>query len=452
MHHKENQGIHCPTTHREYLDYIAPLALELEQKAVVRDILLEDPAISSTQIMSLLGISKEELIETYKLLQQDKEFQLAVNSPFYSRKIMFNIARTIVRDLDSDPEYVERMLSGQPISPRVVELHTTKGSCNYNCVMCLWSDKQNKTYSSVDMEEGGLLNKEQWEQTLASIKDLGARYAVFSGGGEVLLNRDFFGLLDFSKKVGLKTQLYTSGYNLSNLTDQQWSSLLNMDRIRFSIHSPIKQTYNKIVDMPDVSHALPNVTNNLQELLLKRNQNNEKLKVGIGFVIQPLNVSQVEEMVLFAQNLGVDFLNIRRDEILVTNPQLITIRSKFLSGQYGNMEVDFSDNLTAFMNEEEYSLNKTDQCFMKFLRPAVTPFGQWTPCDLMAEPMYSNQDFVLGNLHADSVEKILVNAQETKVPASCPSCMPSGQTGNAILSKLLEDYSQGIDFREQPFY
>ncbi len=187
------------------------------------------------------------------------------------------------------------------------------------------------------------------------------------------------------------------------------------------------------------------------------------MRVGIGFVIQPLNVSQVEEMVLFAQNLGVDFLNIRRDEILVTNPlsaddearlreQLIAIRSKFLSGQYGGMEVDFSDNLTAFMNEEEYFLNKTDQCFMKFLRPAVTPFGQWTPCDLMAEPMYADPDFVLGDLHVDSVKKILVNAQETEVPASCSSCMPSGQTGNAILSKLLEDYSQGIDFRDQPFY
>ncbi len=43
-----------------------------------------------------------------------------------------------------------------------------------------------------------------------------------------------------------------------------------MDRIRFSIHSPIEQTYNKIVGMPDVSHALPKVTNNLQELLLKK--------------------------------------------------------------------------------------------------------------------------------------------------------------------------------------
>ncbi|MCB9812941.1 MAG: radical SAM protein [Pseudomonadales bacterium] len=447
----------------EYRAFVSALAIETGQRSLIRDIILSEPSTTSAKIMKAVGISAEELVKIYRDLQTDEEFQLAVNSPYYSRRLMFNVARTVVHDLASDSDYTQRLISGDPVSSRVVELHTTKGTCNYNCVMCLWSDKGERTYDTAQMKGFGLMQTEEWKNTLATIREFGTKVAVFSGGGEVLLNKDFFRLLAFSHSVGLKTQLYTSGYNMTHLEEEEWGELLNMDRIRFSIHSSNEGTYNDIVSMPEHAHALTKVDNNLKLLLEKRNIVGSDLKIGIGFVIQPLNTMQVEDIVEFAKRTGVDYLNIRRDEILVTNPldqesevelrkQLLRIRQNIVNGVYGNLEIDFSDNLVAFMNEEKYLLPQVPQCVIKHFRPTINPYGLWNSCDLKGEPMYADPDFVIGDLHQDGVVKILARTQQTTIPAACTSCMPSGQTGNAIFTKLLQDHALGIDFKDQPFF
>lgn len=452
-----------PTALGEYRTFVSALAIEGGRQSLVRDIILNNPSTSSAELMKTIGISAEELVAIYRDLQQNEEFQLAVNSPCYSRRLMFNVARTIVRDLSSDHDYTDRLTSGEPVSSRVIELHTTKGTCNYNCVMCLWSDKGERTYDTTNMKGSGLMGTEEWENTLADIHKFGAKIAVFSGGGEVLLNQDFFRLLAFSHSIGLKTQLYTSGYNMAHLADDERGQLLAMDRIRFSIHSPDEDTYNAIVSMPERAHALSKIEDHLRVLLEKRDTVNSELKIGIGFVIQPLNVMQVEDIVEFAKRMGVDYLNIRRDEILVTNPldpesevklreQLLHIRTNIMNGAYRNLEIDFSDNLVAFMNEEDYSLPQVPYCVLKHLRPTINPYGLWNPCDLKGEPMYADPDFVIGDLHQQSVANILARTQQMTIPATCTSCMPSGQTGNAIFTKLLQDHALGIDFRDQPFF
>ncbi len=460
---KDHFQISSPTALDEFRTFTTDLAIEGDRRSMVRDIILRDPSTPSTEIMNQLGISVQELIEAYKALQTDEAFQLAVNSPFYSRKIMFTVARTVVRDFDADPEYVAKLVAGEPVSSRVVELHTTKGTCNYSCAMCLWSDKRNRTYETQQMKGQGLLSLEEWKSTLVDMHSFGAKTAVFSGGGEVLLNSDFFQVLDFAHSIGFRTHLFTSGYNMHGLSDHEWSQLLSMDRIRFSIHASNEETYNAVVGMPANNNALLKVQNNVTELLQRRNASDSNLKIGIGFVIQPLNVLHVEDMVAFAKNMGVDYLNIRRDEILVTNPlstedeqllreQLVRIRSGMLQGQYGQLEIDFSDNLTAFMNSEDYSLRQASSCVLKSFRASITPFGQLMPCDLKAEPMYADPDFVIGDFHEQTTEEILTRSQQMVIPTSCTSCMPSGQTGNAIFTKLLQDYALGIAFRDQPFY
>ncbi|MCA9329446.1 radical SAM protein, partial [Candidatus Saccharibacteria bacterium] len=197
----------------------------VEQEArlsVVRRILLEDPSIDSQEIERKLGLSREDLLQIYSQLQKDPEYQAVSRSHYYSRRIMFLVAKAIVNDFASDPVYVEKLLSGQAVSSRVVELHATKGTCNYQCEMCLWSDKHDMTYKTQKMEGNGLMHLEDWKRVLTDIKAMGTKVVVFSGGGEVLLNADFFDILNHAHEIGLRTQLYTSGYNLKNLKPEQW--------------------------------------------------------------------------------------------------------------------------------------------------------------------------------------------------------------------------------------
>ncbi len=278
--------------------------------ARVGNILLKDPSTPSREIINLCGEKGSELIHVYSGLQKDPLFQYVAQSPFYSRRIMFNIARTITRDFDNDPDYIERLISGEPVTSRVVELHSTKATCNYNCVMCFWSNVNQTKNMMPEMHEGELMSVYDWKKMLFEIKKLGTKTAVFSGGGEPLLNPDFFEIINFAHQIGLKTQLYTNGFNMADLSENEWSCLLKMEKIRFSIHSPKENTYNQIVKLPAKVNALKKVAYNLSNLLEKREASGSMLKVGMGFVIQPYNALEIEEMVEFFLQSSADFINI----------------------------------------------------------------------------------------------------------------------------------------------
>lgn len=447
-----------------YRSVLLALAIEGNNKySEVRDLFIREPALPTFDLVTQSGVSFDEILLYYRQMQIDEELRLVSNSVFYPRRIMFQIARNIVKDFDSDREYVEKILSREPVSSRVIEIHARRGTCNYNCVMCLWSDKNNYTYRNQKIEINGLMSIEDWKKFLVGIKDFGARTIVFSGGGEPLLNPDVFQLIEFTHSIGFRTQLYTNGFNLRNLSNYEWEQILTMEKIRFSIHSPIEEQYSRIVNIPSTIGALARVTENLQELLERRRTIKSRISVGIGFVIQPFNFDQIIDIVNFASQQKVDFLNIRSDEVNVTPPldmlqreetrrQLNVVRLGIVSGSYKPLIIDLSDNLTAFANGEDYNIRRVNLCVSKHYRPVINPFGLWMPCDLKAEPMFYNPEYVIGNLHKENVEEILRKSQQIQISADCEKCMPSGQTGNAIFTKIISDYKSGIDFRDLPFF
>jgi len=331
---------------------------------MIRNIFIEEPSLPVYETLRKYDVSISEIIKYYRLMQVDENLQLITNSIFYPRRIMFQVGRRMVTDFNSDREYIERLLSGKPVSSRIVEIHATKGTCNYNCVMCLWSDKNKHTYRTKNMEGSGLMSLDDWKKILTEIKNLGARTVVFSGGGEPLLNRDFFPLIEFAHNIGFATQLYTNGFYLRGLTEYEWDQILAMERIRFSIHSPFEKQYSQIIGVPSSIGALTRVRENLQDLIMKRNNKKSKTAIGIGFVIQAINFNQIIEMADFAKQAEVDFLDLRSDEVKISGSlnaeqqkevyrQLNIVRRRIIFGVYNPLIVDLSDNLTAFANGEK---------------------------------------------------------------------------------------------------
>ena len=214
--------------------------------------------------------------------------------------------------------------------------------------------------------------------------------------------------------------------------------------------------------MPESVHALPKVSENIRELLARKKSQDGTVRVGIGFVTQALNYSQIERMVSFASDLGVDFLDIRQDEVDVTRnlhldektvvaKQLGNIREKALRGEFGSTSVDVSDDLTALVNDIEQETRVVNECFMKKLRPAISPYGIVGPCDLKVEPRFANPVTVFGSAKRQTIPLIAEKMIEKHIPANCVECMPSGRTGNAIFTKLLRDFEAGVDYIDQPF-
>ncbi len=424
---------------------------------------LTDPSITAADLSTATGLSLGEVKNLYRSLQTYEEARRITESVHYPRKMMTKFAESTVRDWAYDPGYADKLLRGETVAARDLEVHATRGTCDYTCTMCLWSDKEELTYRNLGLSEFGLMNTSDWERVFQGAQELGTRRVVFSGGGEPLLNKDLFTLSAKARDLGLRTHLYSNGFGLRRATEEDWREVIQMEQVRFSMHSPTEDIYNQIVTMPEHTNALPVVAANIKDLLARRKESSGTVRLGIGFVTQALNYHQIEAMVDFAKDLGVDFINLRQDEVEVTRElgdverrliatQLLSIRNRMLGGEFGHMYVDMSDDMTALANGVEQSTRRVASCFAKLFRPAISPFGVVAPCDLRAEPRFSNPAYVLGNTKRQSLPLIMENAAQQDIDAGCTQCMPSGKTINAIVTKLIRDYEAGIHYTEQPFF
>lgn len=150
-----------------------------------------------------------------------------------------------------DPERPAKLLNGEPVLSRTVELHASKGTCTYRCQMCLWSDQEQLTYIRRSLDSGGLLTTDEWCTVVDQLADHGVRTVVLSGGGEVLLNRDLPAILTHIRQRGLTAHLYTTGYHLPRGADHPlWREVAQLDQVRFSIHAPDPATYDAITQLP----------------------------------------------------------------------------------------------------------------------------------------------------------------------------------------------------------
>ncbi|HLI27348.1 MAG TPA: radical SAM protein [Chloroflexota bacterium] len=453
---------HVPSQPWEHAVYhaIRSAPLSPRQRAIVAAHLFQ-PTVSARQLMRTLQVGLAEVKAAYRWLQGAPAVHQYTTSPFYARRLLYAFARETIGDWLADPAYARRLLQGEPVASRVVEIHATPGSCQYRCAMCLWSDKQEFTYARQGLAAARYLDADTWLRTLAALREYGAHTVVLSGGGEPLLHPELPRLIRRAGALGYRVHLYTNGFNLARQADALTGALLAADRVRVSLHSPHPTTYDQIVGLPARAQALAQVSQGLRQLLAARDASGSPLQVGIGFVVQPLNVHEVAAMCAFARDVGVDFLNIRQDEVAVTTltpsqrqhlrAQLVAVRQALVAGDYAGVHIDFSDDLTALANGEPAVSGRAGACFAKYYRPAISPFGLVAACDLIAEPRFATAARTFGSIVAQPIAQILATLPRRHLSADCVQCMPSGRSGNLVYEKLLQDSQLGLDFAEQPF-
>lgn len=424
---------------------------------------LDSPSLSATELAKVSGTTLDEVKEAYRYLQKAPFMNTFVQSPFYPNKLLYEFAVSTVRSWIKDNSFIDRIIDGLPVYMKTIEIHPSKGTCNYSCVMCLWSDKEKFTYSKIGLSSGGLMSTDDWIRVLRDAKRNGVETIVFSGGGEVLLNSDISKILKEARLLGLGTHLYTTGFNLNITNEELWDEVMGLEKLRLSIHSPNEETYSKITGLPVSIRALSKVTEHIEYFhKLRHKLGQREPLIGIGFVIQPLNFNEIIDMAKFASELGVDFLNIRKDEVDVTDgwseeqlliiqEQLRIVRKNYVAGDYGHTEVDMSDELVCIANGQPITRQRGNECFAKYFRPTISPYGLVAPCDLKAEPRFANRSFNFGSVRSGSLGSIVEELPTKFIPDNCKQCMPSSRTGNAIFTKLINDIKNGIPLEYQPF-
>jgi MoaA/NifB/PqqE/SkfB family radical SAM enzyme len=396
------------------------------------------------------------------VLRDDPAVRQLIESIFYPHRLAVAACGAMAKEWLQQPSRLHRLLAGEPVMSRTVEIHPSLGTCAFSCAMCLWSDKRGLTYQTVGLTGQGLVSTADWLTILDDLVAKGVETIIISGGGEALLNRDLWLILRHARDNGLRVQLYTTGLNIPDGDSAILTELAHIGRIRFSVHSPDPDTYCRLTGLPAVTRPLDRVLHNFKRLLARRDHLGTGVSIGLGFVIQPLNWRQVEAITMLGVSIGAQFLNLRKDEVDVTAQltddmwqgvaaQLVRIRDQLVAGTLDRLEVDFSDDLTLLANGGQPLRRRTDQCRVKFFRPTISPFGLVAPCDLKAEPRFAATGFNFGTIRPGNVDHIMTTLTDTFVPDACDQCMPSSRSINAVYAKLLADLQDGIPLSEQPF-
>jgi len=423
---------------------------------------LADPTQPAAALAHAADATLDDVRDAYTLLRGDHAVTALTTSMFYPHRLKHRLAVRTVAEWVADPSRFDRLLAGQPVLAKTVEIHPSIGTCNYRCAMCLWSDKTTLTYATQGLQARGLLSTQQWLDTITDLAARGVHTLVISGGGEALLNPDLPGILRRARELRLQTQLYTTGYNLKRSGPDLWQEVARMHRVRLSIHSPAAATYAQVTGLPLKLQALRHVSEHARRLLELRDQLASPLRLGIGFVLMAVNHHQITEIAKFAAELGVDFLDIRKDEVDVTTSlsatqltavqtQLNDVRDRARRGEYGALQIDLSDELVSLANDIPVVRRRTRECLAKYVRPTISPFGIVAPCDLKAEPRFAASKFNLALMPAP-IDDMISDLKRTFVPDACAQCMPSSRTANAVYAKLLGDAHQGLNLCDQPFH
>ncbi|WP_280312531.1 radical SAM/SPASM domain-containing protein [Nocardia abscessus] len=415
---------------------------------------LAQPSTLATALATGLDGGLDTVRAAYRVCREAPAISQLISSAYYPHRLRWAFAAATVQQWRRSPERPARIRARQAVLSDTVEIHPTRGTCNYGCVMCLWSDQKHLTYATKNLDTDGLMTTSEWIRVLHDLRDNDVSRLVVSGGGEALLNPDLPTILDTAADLQFEIHVYTTGFSIRPGT-RLFHALLRCHRIRFSIHSPDPRTYDHIARTRPKQRALERVTANLVALLDERDSD---LAVGIGFVIQPDNHQQITDMAEFAHNLGADWLDLRKDEVDVTDgltvDQLELIRAQLRTVRNNpppHTRIDIADELVAVANGQPIDRIRTDECLGRYFRPTIGAYGHLTPCDLKAEPRFAQTGYDLGSVKRSRILEVVSTSAYQRIPDDCAQCMPSSRTGNRMVHKLLADLDAGIGIDEQSF-
>ena len=176
---------------------------------------------------------------------------------------------------------------GRPLEDlRVTLTHT----CNFSCFFCHMEGEEG-LQRLLTPEEIALVAKVSMEFGVKSVK---------LTGGEPTLRRDLLQVIRLLKEIGIKeVSMTTNGTLLSNLAYKLKEA--GLDRVNISLHALDRGLFKEITNVD----ALDKVIEGIKTAI------NAGLKpVKLNFVATKKNLSQLDKIIEFAVNIGVDELRL----------------------------------------------------------------------------------------------------------------------------------------------
>jgi AdoMet-dependent heme synthase len=287
--------------------------------------------------------------------------------------------------------------------------------CNLNCIMC--------------HEQGNVKKLEReltTEQIFRTIENAGNIKVAAIQGGEILLRRDIWDILEFMDSRNIRLKVTTNGYAVTDEVVDKIKKLRNVENAATSIDGP-EPIHNAIRRKPDAFKRTTDAVVRLKK---------SGLTVAVSSVLLPENINYIEETLELLLKLHVDRVSIlpftykkKKEELMIRKMfpgQTLSLPEKeddfhpFSAGQLLSVTQainkfrakgllcsfypPFVGKFTAAYAEEK-SIPGTFVC-KQFYQLLLNERGDMFPCAFL------NKSF--GNIHETPVEKVW-NSQELRM-------------------------------------
>lgn len=205
---------------------------------------------------------------------------------------------------------IEQLGQGRFPAPRTAIIYPTYG-CNCNCVGCEYA-ADNRGATGI-----GRLEFDRFARLIDELADIGVRGIEFCGGGEPTMYPNLYRIVSRGLKRGIRFGLLTNGLKLTGRLAEQ--AARHFSYVRFSMDSADAETYNR-VRRPAQKDAFELVTENIRNLIRRRNELGSGLRVSYKYLVGKHNAHSIDQALDLARDLDVDSLQFKA---LRLSPQTI---------------------------------------------------------------------------------------------------------------------------------
>lgn len=198
-------------------------------------------------------------------------------------------------------EHIDRLNQAVKEKKRVAPIYIRikpTNYCNHQCYYCSYADSALGLRDSVVKQDQ--IPWEKMQEIISDMQEMGVKAVTFSGGGEPLVYPYIVEAMQQVLDAGIDLSVITNGQLLK---DDRAEVLANAKWVRISFDAADAETYAKVRQIP--VEAFGEVCDNIKKFSKIKS---DTCELGINFVINHENASQVYDMAEMVKQLGVNHI------------------------------------------------------------------------------------------------------------------------------------------------
>ncbi len=321
--------------------------------------------------------------------------------------------------------------------PVHVEIDPTS-KCNQNCLRCSYKQDISGKREYIIQEQNIEIPFERFKELIDELSEIGIKAITFSGGGDPLIYHKIDDIIHKITSLGIKFGVIT---NLSVKKDI--TEIAKAVWLRVSLDAATDTTYN-LIHRPANHKSFAIVLRNIEKLLSL----NPELDLGINYLIQPENYSEILAAGRLVKKMGARY--IRYVPVIATHAlDYKTIMEKSYSLLKESEEL-IDKNFHVFIVQERFKSLANHRknysfCYKQRVHPLIGADGNIYPCCLLK---YYKQH-ALGNIISRSFQQVWSGETRRQWLKNlnvdhCPPCW--FDKTNEFMEYLFTESPEHVDF------